>query len=132
MPGEAAGQGEEEFTLPPDPTRKFAVFSFGGTQYKVTAGDILNVEHVKGVAPGDVLTIPAESIHVVGTASRTLLGRPSIPGSSITLEVREQALDKKVIIFKKQRRKRHVRRAGHRRMVTVLEVVAVDADMDAF
>lgn len=112
--------------------RLFAVINLGGTQYKVTPGDVINAESMKEYSPGDVITLGPESIAAVGGAGMTVLGRPAVPRAEVRLVVKEQALDKKIIIFKKQRRKHYVRRAGHRRRVTILEVLEVTAPMDTY
>lgn len=47
-------------------------------------------------------------------------------GASVRLKVLEQARDKKVIIFKKRRRKHSKRKNGHRQYITKLEVLDIN------
>ena len=105
----------------------FAVISLGGTQYKVTPGDIINAEHIRGAEVGSTLSVDA--VHAVGSVGSSVLGRPVVPGAVVLLIVEEQTLDKKVVVFKKKRRKRYQRTQGHRRMVTRLRVDSISCDL---
>jgi ribosomal protein L21 len=53
---------------------------------------------------------------MVGTPSRTLVGRPYVPTAEVVVVVEEHVRDAKVIIFKKRRRKNSRRNAGHRQV----------------
>lgn len=127
-PDAAAVTAQPSFGV--DANRSFAVIGLGGTQYKVTPGDVINAERIKGVEVGQTLTLT--DVRVVGTAARTVLGRPTVPGAAVRCVVEEHALDRKVVVYKKRRRKRYQRTAGHRRMVTRLRVQEVACDLDAF
>jgi ribosomal protein L21 len=109
---------------PPMHERLFAVVSVGGTQYKLTPGDILTAEHIPGAEVGSVLEI--EDVLAVGSQQTTVLGRPVVPGVTVRVAVEEQCQDAKVIVFKKRRRKRYQKTQGHRRLVTRLRVLRVD------
>ena len=108
----------------------FAVVALGGTQYKVTTGDIINAEHVPGAAVGSELVL--DRVLVIGSVSKTVLGRPLVPGALVFCTVEEQTLDRKVIVYKKRRRKRYQRFQGHRRLVTRLRVLSIKSDVSAF
>jgi large subunit ribosomal protein L21 len=112
-----------------DPARLFAVTTVMGKQFKVTSGDVINAERLRGRRVGDEVVLPAQ---LVGSVDRTLLGRPNVDGAAVRLVVEEHAQDLKVIVFKKSRRKRYQRTQGHRREVTRLRVVSIDADMAAY
>lgn len=122
------GKGAAALAAPP-PTL-FAVISLGGTQYKVSPGDIINAEYLPGAVVGTTLAAPA--VHMVGSMSRTVLGRPTIADAGVRLVVEEQTSDAKVIVFKKRRRKRYQRTHGHRRRVTRLRVAGIDCDLEAY
>ena len=70
------------------PERVFAVVALGGTQYKVSAGDIINAEYVPGAAVGSELVL--DRVLVAGSVARTVLGRPVIPGAVVRCAVEEQ------------------------------------------
>ena len=51
---------------------------------------------------------------MVGSTTRTVVGRPFVPAAEVLVVVEEQVRDAKVIIFKKRRRKNSRRLTGHR------------------
>ena len=55
------------------------------------------------------------------------VGDPLVKGASITVKILEHKRDKKVLIYKKKRRKGYQRKNGHRQSITLLEVLKVDA-----
>jgi len=103
--------------------RTFAVVIVGGSQYKVTAGDIVTAEHVRGAEVGSVLELA--QVLAVGSRTRSVLGRPLVPQAFVRAAVEEVTQDAKVIVFKKNRRKRYQKTQGHRRLVTRLRVLSV-------
>ena len=104
--------------------RLFAVVNLGATQYKVTAGDVICAERLPSAVVGSVLRL--SDVALVGSRERTLVGRPLVPGAAVRVAVEEQARDRKVIVFKKRRRKRYQKTQGHRRHVTRLRVLDVE------
>lgn len=112
-----------------DAARLFCVLTLRGKQFKVTPGDVINAERVKGVRVGEALTLP---VQLVGSVDATLVGRPDVPRALARLVVEEHVQDVKVIVFKKRRRKRYQRLQGHRRLVTRLRLIGIDCDMDSY
>ena len=53
------------------------------------------------------------------------IGTPSLKGISVKAEVLEQKKNKKVIVFKKKRRKNYKRKNGHRQNITVLKILKI-------
>jgi len=97
----------------------FAVIKTGGKQYKVQEGDVLNVEKLnmekeKKVTFDKVLLIEDEG--------KTLIGTPFVENALVRAEVIENFKDKKVLIFKKKRRKQYRRTRGHRQELTRIKI----------
>ena len=100
----------------------FAVIKTGGKQYKVFKNDILVVEKLSANT-GD--TVQFEKILMVG-GETTEIGTPELQGAAVHATVLEQKKDKKVISFKKRRRKHSSKTTrGHRQNLTVLKVTEV-------
>ncbi len=102
----------------------FAVIRTGGKQYRVAAEDVIKVEKVKG-DPGEIVQFG--EVLVVGGDNVTL-GAPTIAGASVAAEVLEQGRGRKVIAFKKRRRKNSRRRRGHRQEFTLIRVTEILTD----
>ena len=100
----------------------YAVIQTGGKQYKVAPDDILRVERLEA-EPGD--TVALESVLMLGGNDGVTVGQPFVEGATVAAEVVEQARGKKIIVFKKLRRKNHRRRNGHRQDLTVLRITEI-------
>ena len=99
----------------------FAVIRTGGKQYRVVADDVLKVDKVKG-EPGEIVEFG--EVLVVGGDSVSL-GSPTVAGATVAAEVLSQARDRKVIAFKKRRRKNSRRKRGHRQELTVIRITEI-------
>lgn len=101
--------------------RMFAVIKTGGKQYRVAADQVIKVDKIAG-EPGDLVEFP--EVLVLG-GENPILGAPRVAGASVAAEVLEQGRDKKVIAFKKRRRKNSRRKRGHRQEFTLLRVTEI-------
>jgi len=102
----------------------YAVIKHGGKQYKVHQGDILELDRIEGVEPKQTIEIN-EVILVKGDDVK--VGTPVVEGAKVVLEVINQARGKKVVIFKKRRRKDSKRKRGFRRDLTRVVVKEIQA-----
>ena len=99
-----------------------AVFKTGGKQYSVKPGQVIKIEKIDG-KKGDTLSF--NDILVVGDNSSNVIGNPLIKGASIEATIIDQIRDKKIIIFKKRRRKNYRSTQGHRQYLTVLRIESI-------
>ena len=99
----------------------FAVIRTGGKQYRVAAEDVIKVDKVKG-DPGEIVQFG--EVLVVG-GDNVALGAPTVAGASVAAEVLEQGRGRKIIAFKKRRRKNSRRKRGHRQEFTLVRVTEI-------
>ena len=99
-----------------------AVIKTGGKQYAVKAGQILKVEKLDG-KKGD--SISFDSVLAVTDSFNHTIGDPLIKGASVEAKILEQIRDKKIIVFKKRRRKNSQSTQGHRQHLTVLQIESI-------
>ena len=99
----------------------YAVVKTGGKQYRVTAGDIIEVEKLEANA-GD--TVKLDQILSL-SGDKLLIGTPLVVGAVVEAQVLGQEKADKVIIFKKKRRHNYRRTNGHRQRITVLHILSV-------
>ncbi len=99
----------------------YAVVLTGGKQYRVTAGDIIHVEKLEGVA-GD--TVKFEQILAV-SGDKNVVGAPHVANAFVEAQILEVAKGDKVLIFKKKRRHNYKRKNGHRQWHTTLHILNV-------
>ena len=102
----------------------FAVIKTGGKQYRVATDDILNVEKLLGDA-GD--TVVFDQVLMVG-GETPLVGAPTVAGASVAAEIVEQGRGRKIIVFKKRRRKNSRTRNGHRQFFTKVRITDILTD----
>lgn len=100
----------------------FAVIRTGGKQYRVAKDDVIRVEKL-AVEPGKKVTL--DEVLMVGEGSSVKVGTPLVEGAAVTAEVLEQARARKIIVFKKKRRKNYRRTRGHRQHETVLRIIDI-------
>ena len=115
---------DPETPAPASAGDRFAIVRLGGTQYKITKDDVIVAEKLD-VQVGAELKI--DEVLLVGSDLATVVGRPTVPRAFVKCAVEEQTRDAKVVVFKKRRRQNSRRRNGHRRHVTLLRVLDIDA-----
>ena len=96
----------------------YAVIKAGGHQYKVSEGDKLEVDFLKG-NEGDKVTF--DSVLMVGGSDQKF-GAPFVGGASVEATISKQTRAPKVIVFKYKRRKNYKRTKGHKQPLTVVEI----------
>ncbi|MBD5167674.1 MAG: 50S ribosomal protein L21 [Helicobacter sp.] len=99
----------------------YAIFKNGGKQYKVSEGDVvlldkLSLEPKSSVVFEEVLAIFDGVLHV---------GAPFVSGAKVNAEVINEGRGKKVITFKKRRRKDSKTKRGFRRDFTRVRITAI-------
>lgn len=102
----------------------YAVIRTGGKQYRVSPGDIIHVEKLDG-EPGTELAFT--DVLMAAAAGGLSIGTPTLAGARVTAQILRQSRAKKILIFKKKRRKNYRRRQGHRQYLTTVQVKAIDA-----
>ena len=94
-----------------------------GSQYKVVPSDKIVTSAMAGAIGEEV---KLSDVLLVGSATATIVGTPTVEHSYVTAVVEEQTLADKVIVFKKKRRKNYRRRTAHRQSVTTLRIMSVN------
>ena len=97
----------------------FAVIKSGGKQYKVAKEDVIRVEKIDAE---EGMTVNLNEVLMVGDENGQTIGVPLVDGAAVSATVLEQMRDRKIIVFKKQRRQNYRRRNGHRQHLTVLRI----------
>lgn len=99
----------------------YAVVRTGGKQYKVAEGDILRVEKLTG-EKGD--SVELTDVLMVGGDDGVKAGKEA-ESAKVSASIVNQGRDKKVVVFKKKRRKDYKRTQGHRQSFTELRVTGI-------
>jgi len=97
----------------------YAVIRTGGKQYRVQVGDVLDIEKLD-VVEGNKVTFA--EVLLIEDNEHTLVGTPLLDKAQVVGEVIENFKDKKVIVFKKKRRKQYRRMKGHRQLLARVKI----------
>jgi large subunit ribosomal protein L21 len=99
----------------------YAIIKTGGKQYKVQAGDVLQIEKLDQELGSEfnidqILMIGGDKAHV---------GTPTVKNAKVTAVVTKQDRTKKVIVFKKKRRQGYRKFATHKQDFTEIFVKSI-------
>ena len=97
----------------------YAVIRSGGKQYRVAPGQTIRLESL----PGDVgAKIQLGEVLLVENEGNIQIGKPLVANAKIEATVLEHDRAKKVLIFKKKRKKQYRRTQGHRQDYTTVRI----------
>lgn len=102
----------------------FAVVEIGGSQFKVSPKDVIEVDFMESAEPGKTITLD----RVVLSASSdkdAKIGQPYVDGATVSAKVVEHTKGEKIIVFKMNAKKRYRKTQGHRQQYTKLEIVDI-------
>ena len=100
----------------------YAVVRTGGLQFRVSQGDTIRVPRIAGEV-GQTIELP--EVLALSRGGELVVGRPIVEGAKVSAEVVGHGRGKKVVVFKKKRRKGYQLKKGHRQGYTELRIIAV-------
>jgi large subunit ribosomal protein L21 len=91
----------------------YAVIETGGKQYRVSPGDILDIELLRGAdKAGD--DVRFDRVLLIGGDGATQVGAPLLDGAAVTGSLVAAVRGPKIRVFKSKKRKMYRRTMGHR------------------
>jgi large subunit ribosomal protein L21 len=102
----------------------YAVLETGSKQYRVTAGDTLEIERL-AVEAGQSFTF--DRVLLVNNEGKVSVGAPTVSGATVTADVVEHKRGIKTVAFKMKRRKGYHKKTGHRQELTVVKIKEIIA-----
>jgi large subunit ribosomal protein L21 len=102
----------------------FAVIKTGGLQYRVAEDQVVRIGRIAG-EPGEIVQLG--NVLMLG-GDNPQLGVPTVSGASVAVEIVQQSRGRKIIAFKKRRRKNSRRKRGFRPEYTVVRVSEILTD----
>src|SRR5688572_30838316 len=102
----------------------YAVIETGGKQLRVSVGDVVKVESL-GVKPGEPVAF--SDVLLVRDDAAVRIGTPNVPGASVKGTVVGEGRHRKVIVFRKKKRKQYRRTKGHRQDFTSVRIDEIQA-----
>lgn len=96
-----------------------------GQQFAVSEGDILIVNRYPKAEAGS--TVQINEVLSAGEGKNFKVGTPILDGASVTATILENKRGKKIIVFKKKKRKGMERKQGHRQELSVIKIQSINA-----
>ncbi|MBK8576713.1 MAG: 50S ribosomal protein L21 [Elusimicrobia bacterium] len=93
----------------------YAVIRTGGKQYRVVPGQRVHIEKLEQNV-GD--EIKFSDVLFLKDGEKSEVGRPTVSGAAVSAKVLRQFRNKKVLVFKKRRKKGYKKLQGHRQNLT--------------
>jgi len=97
-----------------------AIIQQGGKQYKVAEGEVVRFDKMS-LEEGTKVTL--EKVLIAGDK----IGTPFVQGAKVEGEVLREGKDRKVVIYKKRRRKDSKLKKGFRREFTAVRITKISA-----
>lgn len=102
----------------------YAIIRTGGKQYQVASGDRVRVEKLAGNV-GE--SIELDDVLLVVDGENIKIGQPTVEGAKVSAKIVEQDRAKKILVYKKKRRKGYEVKNGHRQYYTALLIEGISA-----
>ena len=98
---------------------KYAIIDVAGQQCKVVPENVFRVPRLEADVGSKV---SLDKVLLVSDGKRIAVGQPYLEGKAVEGEVVRHGRDKKIIVFKKKRRKKYRVTRGHRQSFTEIVV----------
>ena len=97
----------------------YAIVNISGKQFKAEKGSKLSVPKQK-LEEGKKLVL--EDVLMLHDGKSIQFGSPKVTGAKVTATVLEHGRERKILVYKKKRRKGYARKNGHRQWFTNIEI----------
>ena len=100
----------------------YAIIATGGKQYKVSEGDVINVEKL-AVEAGETVTFD----NIVAVSDGSLKAGADVANATVTASVVKEGKAKKVIVYRYKRNSGYHKKNGHRQAYTQVKIEKINA-----
>ena len=102
----------------------YAIIKTGGKQYKVSEGDVLQVEKLDAEKDAEVVF---DEVLAVVNGDEVCVGKPNVEGAKVTATVVEHGKGEKILVFKYHAKVNRRKRQGHRQPFTSVKIASINA-----
>lgn len=102
----------------------YAVIETGSKQYRVSAGDTLEIERL-AVEAGKPVNF--DRVLLVNNDGKVIAGSPTVTSASVVADVVEHIRGDKKLTYKMRRRKGYRKTIGHRQELTIVKIKEIKA-----
>lgn len=102
----------------------YAIIESGGKQYRVSEGDVLQLEKLP-VDQGESTAVT--KVLAIAEEDSMRVGRPVVEGAKVWLKVLRHGRGRKILVFKYKPKKNYRRRQGHRQDFSEVLIEKIEA-----
>lgn len=100
----------------------FAIIESGSKQYKVSVGDKIKIEKIKGQSNDNIIF---DKVLLLVDKNETKIGTPYLEKVQVVGKKIKDVKGKKLIVFKYKPKKRYRKKKGHRQTYTEVEILEI-------
>jgi large subunit ribosomal protein L21 len=104
----------------------YAVIKTGGKQYKVAAGDVIEVERLK--VKGDDPTLTLTPLFVVDDDGKAISGADKLADFKVGVKVVGDTKGDKITVFKYRNKSGYASKTGHRQQYSMIEITSIGSE----
>lgn len=97
----------------------YAIVATGGKQYRVTTGQVIDVEHLDMVE-GE--TVELDKVLLVADGGKVVVGTPAVEGARVLATCQGDGKTDKTIVFRYKNKVRYRKKTGHRQLYSRLVI----------
>ena len=97
----------------------YAIVETGGKQYKVSPGQVIEVDRLD---MGEGNTVELDRVLLIGDGDKVTVGTPVIDGAKVVATLEEEGKGKKIIVFRYKNKVRYRKKTGHRQFYSRLSI----------
>ncbi len=100
----------------------YAIVETGGKQYRVQKDDVIDIERIDS---DEGATVSLDKVLLLADNGEIKVGKPIVTNAVISAEIVSHLRGKKVVAFKKKRRKGYKRKIGHRQELSRIRIADI-------
>jgi large subunit ribosomal protein L21 len=97
----------------------YAIVEIAGQQFKIEKGQKIFVHRLNA---GEGSKVDFDNVLLTENNGKINVGTPSLPGVKVSATVLNHLKGKKVLVFKKKRRKGYQKKNGHRQFLSYIQI----------
>ena len=97
----------------------YAIIEIGGKQYKVSPGQVLDIDRLDA-AEGN--TVELDRVLLIAKDDKVTVGTPTVDGARVVATSQGEGRSKKIIVFRYKPKVRYRKKTGHRQLYTRLSI----------
>jgi large subunit ribosomal protein L21 len=101
----------------------YAIIETGGKQYRVSEGDVVDIENIDSQEP-----VTFDNVLMISDGENVSFGNPFLESAKVTADIVRTGKAKKILVFKQKVRKGYRKLRGHRQQYTSVKIKSIQVN----